>query len=146
LAPFLTALTALFLTVAVLPACVLRTTLLASVYASEAFVADQEEIVPGPLEPGIEFLGITVDSLAIPDDFFAPLLSKTTVTSAVSDVALDIGAAPESDSPVLSIVRRLAALSLNPGVWVAAFAPGVWSVLTWHVPRPRRRRSRRHQH
>ena len=146
----MTALAALLLSVAVLPASVMTTTVLSCFSMCEEFAADRGKIALESFEPGIEFLGITVGSLAIPDDFlFAPLLANVSVTNATSVVGLDdigIGGTTEAESPLLAIIRRLAGLSMNPGVWLSAFAPAVWSVLIWQVWRPRPRHSRRHEY
>jgi len=136
----------LFLTVAVLPASVLRTTVLASVDASEDYTGDQEKIVLGSFVPGTELIGLTVNSLANPDNFFLLLVPDQPITSELLVVMLDIGGAVETESAFLSLLRHLAALSMNPGVWAVAFFPGVWSVMIWRVRAPRRRRSRRHEY
>jgi hypothetical protein len=133
---FLAALAVLFLAVAALPASVLRNNALLSVCAAEDFVTDRDKIVPGTFETGTEFPGITVDSHAKP------------AMDALSAAAIDINirAVPEPEGPVLSAIRRLAELSMNPGVWLAALTPAVWSLLIWHVQPPRRRRSRKHRY
>jgi len=135
---------ALFLTVAVLPASVLKNGVATGVSVSQDLFADGANIVF--FEPGIDHLsGITADTTPEAADGFPAVLSNvvwyplSAVTGAVSAAALALG----GSSPHPSILVRLAALSTNRVVWLVALSPWIWAAAVWHVRPPLRRRERR---
>ena len=84
-----------------------------------------------------------MDTLSKPDDFFpalspGPVLWIGEVSHPVDALDLSHASGGSSDPP--SIVARLATLTMNPGIWLAAFSPFVWSLAIWQMRSPPKRR------
>jgi hypothetical protein len=135
---------AVFLTVTIAPASVITDSLAVERSLSEQLFLDRVNLVCFDLAAELSS-GITMNTQSVSNDLFAAQQAGSD-SETISEASLDFQDSFGGNVSGSVLLSAVAGLPTNPGAWLLAVSPWIWSMIIWHSRPPWRRRIRRHRY